>query len=350
MSNTSSENQQNNVEQAKVERTNEVLLDVKNLKKHFVVATNFFGKPTKFLRAVDNVSFTLNKGKTLGIVGESGCGKTTMGRTILRLYDVTDGEVWFKGEEVSKIPNGQFDKLRPHMQMIFQDPYASLSPRMTVGEIIGEAALEHGIITKQEYKDYVLGVMKMCGLQPHYFERYPHEFSGGQRQRICIARALALKPELVICDEPVSALDVSIQAQIINMLKELQAKLGLTYIFISHDLSVVKHISDEVGVMYLGSMVEYGTKERIFNNTLHPYTKALFSAVPVPNPHVKMNRVILKGDIPSPVNPPQGCKFHTRCEKCMEICKTVAPQYVEVEEGHFCACHLYTKQSENQNS
>ena len=350
MNNTPSENQQNNVEQAKVERTNEVLLDVKNLKKHFVVATNFFGKPTKFLRAVDNVSFTLNKGKTLGIVGESGCGKTTMGRTILRLYDVTDGEVWFKGEEVSKIPNAQFDKLRPHMQMIFQDPYASLSPRMTVGEIIGEAALEHGIITKQEYKDYVLGVMKMCGLQPHYFERYPHEFSGGQRQRICIARALALKPELVICDEPVSALDVSIQAQIINMLKELQAKLGLTYIFISHDLSVVKHISDEVGVMYLGSMVEYGTKERIFNNTLHPYTKALFSAVPVPNPHVKMNRVILKGDIPSPVNPPQGCKFHTRCEKCMEICKTVAPQYVEVEEGHFCACHLYTEQSENQNS
>lgn len=181
----------------------------------------------------------------------------------------------------------------------------------------------------------------MCGLQPHYYERYPHEFSGGQRQRICIARALALKPQLVVCDEPVSALDVSIQAQIINMLKELQKELGLTYVFISHDLSVVKHISDEVGVMYLGNMVEYGTKERIFNNTLHPYTKALFSAVPVPNPHVKMNRVILKGDIPSPVNPPQGCKFHTRCEHCMEICKSVPPQYREVEEGHFCACHLY---------
>ena len=324
------------------ETTNsEILLDVRNLKKHFVVDTTFFGKPKAYLKAVDNVSFRLEKGKTLGIVGESGCGKTTMGRTILRLYDVTDGEVWFKGKEVSKISDREFDKLRPNMQMIFQDPYASLSPRMTVGEIIGEAALQHKLVDKANYRDYVLNVMKTCGLQPHYFDRYPHEFSGGQRQRICIARALALKPELVICDEPVSALDVSIQAQIINMLKDLQKQLGLTYVFISHDLSVVKHISDEVGVMYLGSMVEYGTKEKIFSNTLHPYTKALFSAVPVPNPHVKMNRVVLKGDIPSPVNPPQGCKFHTRCEHCMEICKTVAPEYREVETGHFCACHLY---------
>ena len=319
----------------------DVLLEVRNLKKHFVVGKSFFGKPIKWLKAVDNVSFSLKKGKTLGIVGESGCGKTTMGRTILRLYDVTGGEVWFKGQEVSQVSNKEFDKLRPNMQMIFQDPYASLSPRLTVGEIIGEAALQHKIVDKKNYKEYVLSVMKMCGLQPHYFERYPHEFSGGQRQRICIARALALKPELVICDEPVSALDVSIQAQIINMLKELQAELGLTYVFISHDLSVVKHISDEVGVMYLGSMVEFGTKDKIFNNTLHPYTKALFSAVPVPNPHVKMNRVILKGDIPSPVNPPKGCKFHTRCDKCMEICKTVPPKYKQVEEGHFCACHLY---------
>ena len=327
------------------ETTNsEILLDVRNLKKHFVVDTTFFGKPKAYLKAVDNVSFRLEKGKTLGIVGESGCGKTTMGRTILRLYDVTDGEVWFKGKEVSKISEREFDKLRPNMQMIFQDPYASLSPRMTVGEIIGEAALQHKLIDKSNYRQYVLDVMKTCGLQPHYFDRYPHEFSGGQRQRICIARALALKPELVICDEPVSALDVSIQAQIINMLKDLQKKLGLTYVFISHDLSVVKHISDEVGVMYLGTMVEYGTKEKIFKNTLHPYTKALFSAVPVPNPHVKMNRVILKGDIPSPVNPPKGCKFHTRCEHCMEICKTVEPTYREVEEGHFCACHLYGKE------
>ncbi len=324
----------------------DVLLEVRNLKKHFVVGTTFFGKPNAWLKAVDNVSFKLKKGKTLGIVGESGCGKTTMGRTILRLYDVTDGEIWFKGQEVSKIKDREFDKLRPNMQMIFQDPYASLSPRLTVGEIIGEAALQHGLVNKANYRKYVLDVMKTCGLQAHYFDRYPHEFSGGQRQRICIARALALKPELVICDEPVSALDVSIQAQIINMLKDLQKELGLTYVFISHDLSVVKHISDEVGVMYLGSMVEYGSKERIFANTLHPYTKALFSAVPVPNPHVKMNRVVLKGDIPSPVNPPKGCKFHTRCEQCMEICKSVVPTYREVEEGHFCACHLYDTEEE----
>lgn len=324
------------------------LLEVKDLKQYFVVDSNLFGKPTKFLKAVDGVSFKLEKGKTLGIVGESGCGKTTMGRTILRLYEVTGGEIWFKGKEVSKIRNGEFNKLRPNMQMIFQDPYASLSPRLTVGEIIGEAVREHNIVPKEEYHDYILSVMKMCGLQPHYYERYPHEFSGGQRQRICIARALALKPDLVICDEPVSALDVSIQAQIINMLKELQKSLNLTYVFISHDLSVVKHISDEVGVMYLGTMVEYGTKEAIFSNTLHPYTKALFSAVPVPNPHVKMNRILLKGDIPSPVNPPKGCKFHTRCEHCMEICGTVPPKYKEVEEGHFCACHLYNTPEENE--
>ncbi len=334
------------VEEAPVEEKTDILLDVKNLKKYFVVGKNFFGKATAFLKAVDDVSFQLKRGKTLGIVGESGCGKTTMGRTILRLYDVTGGEVYFNGKEVSKLSDKVFNKLRPNMQMIFQDPYASLSPRLTVGEIIGEAARQHGLVDKKNFREYVLNVMKMCGLQPHYFDRYPHEFSGGQRQRICIARALALKPELVICDEPVSALDVSIQAQIINMLRDLQKELGLTYVFISHDLSVVKHISDEVGVMYLGSMVEYGTKERIFNNTLHPYTKALFSAVPVPNPHVKMNRVILKGDIPSPVNPPKGCKFHTRCDKCMEICKTVAPKYKEVEEGHFCACHLYATDEE----
>ena len=327
---------------------NTPLLEVKNLQKYFVVDTSFFGKPLKYLRAVDNVSFKIERGKTLGIVGESGCGKTTMGRTILRLHDVTGGEVWFKGEKISDLSNREFDKRRPQMQMIFQDPYASLSPRLTVGEIIGEAAREHGIVSPAEYKDYILKVMKMCGLQPHYFERYPHEFSGGQRQRICIARALALKPDLVVCDEPVSALDVSIQAQIINMLKELQAELGLTYVFISHDLSVVKHISDQVGVMYLGSMVEFGDKEQIFGNTLHPYTKALFSAVPVPNPHVKMNRIILKGDIPSPVNPPKGCKFHTRCESCMEVCKKCVPQYREVEAGHFCACHLYASEEERE--
>ncbi len=323
------------------EENNSPLLEVKNLKKYFVAEKSFFGKPLKYLRAVDDVSFTLEKGKTLGIVGESGCGKTTMGRTLLRLYDITDGEIWFKGKEVSKIPDSEFEKLRPKMQMIFQDPYASLSPRMTVGSIIGEAALAHKIVDKEHYREYVLGIMEMCGLQPHYFDRYPHEFSGGQRQRICIARALALNPELVICDEPVSALDVSIQAQVINMLKDLQKKLGLAYVFITHDLSVVKHISDDIGVMYLGNMVEFASKKEIFENTLHPYTKALFSAVPVPDPHVKMNRIVLEGDIPSPVNPPKGCRFHTRCGSCMEVCKKYVPQYREVTSGHFCACHLY---------
>lgn len=343
--------------QAQIEQTQtskEVALDeeapllvVKDLKKYFPVEKNFFGKPIKFLRAVDGVSFTLEKGKTLGIVGESGCGKTTMGRTLLRLYDITDGEIYFKGKEVSKISNREFEKLRPQMQMIFQDPYASLSPRMRVGEIIGEAALEHGIVDRAHYREYVLSVMKMCGLQPHYYERYPHEFSGGQRQRICIARALALKPDFVVCDEPVSALDVSIQAQVINMLKDLQNQLGLSYVFITHDISVVKHISDDIGVMYLGKMVEFASKDKIFKNTLHPYTKALFSAVPVPDPHVKMNRVILEGDIPSPVNPPSGCRFHTRCGSCMEMCKHIAPEYREVEEGHFCACHLYNTDEMN---
>ena len=329
---------------------NNILLKVNNLTKNFVVGKDFFGKPNAFLKAVDNVSFTIKKGTTLGIVGESGCGKSTMGRSILRLYDdFMSGEVYFKGQEIFKLSNREFDKIRPNMQMIFQDPYASLSPRLTVGEIIGESALQHGLVDKAHYHEYILEVMKMCGLQPHYFERYPHEFSGGQRQRICIARALALKPELVICDEPVSALDVSIQAQIINMHIDLRKSLGLTYIFISHDLSVIKHISDEVGVMYLGSLVEYGKKEDIFNNTLHPYTKALFSAVPVPNPHVKMNRIILKGDIPSPVNPPKGCKFHTRCDKCMDICSKCRPLYKEVEEGHYCACHLYNSAEERES-
>ena len=334
-------------EKTAVQDSSEILLEVKDLKKYFPVEWSFFGKPTKFLKAVDGVSFSIKKGKTLGIVGESGCGKSTMGRSLLRLYDGVEGEMLFKGQDLAKLKNKEFDKLRPNLQMIFQDPYASLSPRLTVGEIIGESARQHGLVGKEGFHDYVLNVMKMCGLQPHYFERYPHEFSGGQRQRICIARALALKPELVVCDEPVSALDVSIQAQVINMLIDLREQLGLTYIFISHDLSVVKHISDDVGVMYLGNLVEYGNKESVFEHTLHPYTKALFSAVPVPNPHVKMNRIMLKGDIPSPVNPPKGCKFHTRCEHCMEICGKAVPEYREVEEGHFCACHLYNSKEDD---
>lgn len=322
---------------------------IKNLKQYFPIATDFFGKPTAFVKAVDGVSFSIRPGKTMGIVGESGCGKTTMGRSIIRLYDVTDGEVIFKGQNLAKMSKSEFRKIRPQIQMIFQDPYSSLSPRMPVGEIIGEAVREHHLIDPKDYKDYILKIMQDCGLQPHYYQRYPHEFSGGQRQRICIARALALNPDLVICDEPVSALDVSIQAQIINLLKDLQQSKNLTYIFISHDLSVVEHISDDVGVMYLGNMVESGFKERIFSNPMHPYTRALFSAIPVPDPDYKMNRIILEGDIPSPANPPKGCKFHTRCNHCMDVCKNVEPKYIEYEPGHRVACHLYPQDGADIN-
>ncbi|MBR2930598.1 MAG: dipeptide ABC transporter ATP-binding protein [Clostridia bacterium] len=317
------------------------VLRVEHLKKYFPIATDFFGRPTAFLRAVDDISFTLERGKTIGIVGESGCGKTTLGRTILKLHEITGGEIYFEGTNITNLGRSAMKKYRTSMQLIFQDPYSSLSPRMTVGNIIGEAVRQHKIVPKDEVHDYVLDIMQKCGLRPQFYDRYPHEFSGGQRQRICIARALAVKPKLVICDEPVSALDVSIQAQIINLLKELQNKMGLTYIFISHDLSVVKYITDRIMVMYLGNMMEMGDTERIFANPLHPYTVALFSAVPVPDPDVKMNRIILEGDIPSPANPPSGCKFHTRCSKCMGVCAAKAPRYVEVEADHFVACHLY---------
>lgn len=317
------------------------LLEVRHLKKYFPVQKDFFGRPTRYLRAVDDVSFTLERGKTIGVVGESGCGKTTLGRTILRLYPITDGEVIFDGKNLAKLSKKEMVPLRRELQIIFQDPFSSLSPRMPIGEIIGEAVKVHQIVPNSELRDYVLDVMKQCGLAEHYYNRYPHEFSGGQRQRICIARALALKPKLVICDEPVSALDVSIQAQIINLLKDLQANTGMSYVFISHDLSVVEYISDDVLVMYLGNMMELAPKERIFANPLHPYTKALFSAVPIPDPKRKHDHIPLQGDIPSPSNPPAGCKFHTRCEHCMEVCKTEVPAFHEAEPGHFVACHLY---------
>ena len=324
-----------------VSSSKDVVLRVEHLKKYFPIATDFFGRPTAYLRAVDDISFTLERGKTIGIVGESGCGKTTLGRTILKLYDITDGEIYFEGNNITGLSKSAMKKYRIDMQLIFQDPYSSLSPRMTVGNIIGEAVRQHHIVPKDEVHDYVLDIMKKCGLRPQFYDRYPHEFSGGQRQRICIARALAVKPKLVICDEPVSALDVSIQAQIINLLKELQTTMGLTYIFISHDLSVVKYITDRIMVMYLGNMMEMGDTAGIFRTPLHPYTQALFSAVPVPDPDVKMKRIILEGDIPSPANPPSGCKFHTRCSKCMGVCAAKAPRYVEAEAGHFVACHLY---------
>lgn len=319
----------------------EICLSVQHLKKYFTIGTDFLGRPTQYLKAVDDVTFDIPEGTTMGLVGESGCGKTTIGRTILRLHDLTDGKVIFNGQDLSKLSKRKLRNLRPQIQIIFQDPYSSLSPRLTVGAIIGEAVRAHKIVPKSELKEYVLQVMKDCGLQTHYYERYPHEFSGGQRQRICIARAIALRPRFIVCDEPVSALDVSIQAQIINLLKDLQVKYGYTYLFISHDLSVVEHISDTVGVMYLGNMVEYGSKEDIFSNPLHPYTKALFSAVPMPDPTVKMQRIILQGDLPSPANPPKGCKFCTRCPECMERCKSDAPEFKEITPGHKVACHLY---------
>ena len=318
----------------------EVILEVKNLRKYFPVKKTLTGKVTRQLFAVDDVSFKLHAGETLGIVGESGCGKTTLGRTILKLHKPTDGRIIFEGKDITDYNSSQMREIRKKMQIIFQDPYSSLPPRSTVGGILSEPVAVHKIVPQSEIKDYVLDLMDKCGLRDYYYERYPHEFSGGQRQRICIARALAVKPKLVICDEPVSALDVSIQAQIINLLKQLQKDMNLTYVFISHDLSVVKFISDKIGVMYLGSMVEFGSKEDIFANPLHPYTKALFSAIPYPDPDVKMNRVILKGDIPSPIDPPKGCRFHTRCPHATDICKEKTPEYREFGNGHCAACHL----------
>ena len=318
------------------------ILMVRGLKKYFPIKGGFFNREIGAVKAVDGVTFNLKRGTTMGLVGESGCGKTTTGRTILRLSsDKTAGDVLFNGQEVYDLSHEELRHLRTKMQIIFQDPFSSLSPRLPIGEIIGEAVREHKLVPKDEFDDYVDEVMDQCGLQPFQKERYPHEFSGGQRQRICIARALALNPEFVVCDEPVSALDVSIQAQIINLLKDLQEQRKLTYLFISHDLSVVEHISDTVGVMYLGNLVEYGEKKDIFANPLHPYTQALFSAIPIPDPDAKMNRIVLEGSIPSPANPPEGCKFHTRCKHCLECCKHVAPEQKEIEPGHYVVCHLF---------
>jgi len=318
----------------------DIILEVKNLRKTFPLKKTLTGKVTRELVAVDDVSFTLKAGETLGIVGESGCGKTTLGRAILKLHEPTGGRIIFEGQDITDYKSAQMREIRKKMQIIFQDPYSSLPPRSTVGGILSEPVEVHHIVPKDEVKDYVLDLMDKCGLRDYYYERYPHEFSGGQRQRICIARALSVNPRLVVCDEPVSALDVSIQAQIINLLKKLQNDMGLTYLFISHDLSVVKYISDKIGVMYLGSMVEFGTKEDIFSKPLHPYTQALFSAIPHPDPDVKMNRIILKGDIPSPANPPSGCRFHTRCPYATEKCKTETPVYKDYGNGHCAACHL----------
>ena len=316
------------------------VLEVNHLKTYYTMKKGVFGKSAGLVKAVDDVSFTIEKGKTFGLVGESGCGKTTIGKTILRLTEPTAGEAKLFGRDLFLLDQKELKKMRTKIQMIFQDPYSSLDPRMNVFELIGEAVREHHLVPGNELRSYVEETMEKCGLSREYIERFPHEFSGGQRQRICVARALALNPDLIICDEPVSALDVSIQAQVINLMKKLQREQQLSYLFISHDLSVVEHISVEVGVMYLGSMVEVAPKKELFRNPLHPYTKALLSAVPRPDPDRKGGRIILEGDVPSADQPPSGCKFHTRCRHCMDICREQAPAWKDCGGGHKAACHL----------
>jgi oligopeptide transport system ATP-binding protein len=317
-------------------------LSVRDLVKNFPVRRGFFGRQTGVVRAVDHVSFDLNAGETLGVVGESGCGKSTTGRCILRLIEPDEGEVLFEGKNVVTLNRGALRALSRDIQIIFQDPYASLNPRKTVGSIVGEALIIHHLVkSANEYKDRVIELLELVGLIAEHNRRYPHEFSGGQRQRIGIARALAVQPKLIVCDEPVSALDLSIQAQVINLLEELRTKLNLTYIFIAHDLSVVQHVSDRVAVMYLGRVVEIASASETYTNPLHPYTEALLSAVPVPDPKVKRTRIRLEGEVPDPINPPSGCPFHPRCPiRQMPLCGAVRPELKETRDGHLVACHL----------
>ncbi|MEH7392022.1 dipeptide ABC transporter ATP-binding protein [Bacillus sp. JJ1503] len=320
---------------------NDPLLEVKGLKMYFDVTEKRFAKERQYLRAVDGVDFFVHRGETLGIVGESGCGKSTTGKLIMQLLKPTEGTIVFDGSDLSKLSNEEMRKKREDLQMIFQDPYSSLNPRMRVFDIIAEPLISHHVLSGKDLYDRVLELMEVVGLNQAHAYRFPHEFSGGQRQRIGIARALALNPKLIVCDEPVSALDVSIQSQILNLLVKLQKEYNLTYIFIAHGLPAVKHVSDRIAVMYLGRIVEIGNKEQLFNHTKHPYTEGLLSAVPIPDPEMrnKKKRIILKGDIPSPVNPPSGCSFHTRCMYATEKCKEVVPQLTEQESGHFVACH-----------
>ncbi len=321
----------------------QILVKVDNLVKHFPIMRGILvQKQVGAVRAVDGVSFEIYQGETLGLVGESGCGKSTTGRTLLQLYKPTAGSVLFEGKDLVKMKSEELRKTRRKMQMIFQDPYASLNPRMTVGQIVTEPLRIYGLIERKEMTPEAERLLKLVGLNPAYASRYPHEFSGGQRQRIGVARALALEPELIVCDEPISALDVSIQAQVVNLLEDLQAEMGLTYLFIAHDLSMVRHISDRVAVMYLGIIVELTQKDELYNHPLHPYTQALLSAVPIPDPVIeqKRQRTILTGDVPSPVNPPSGCRFRTRCPLAAKICAELQPEFREARPGHWVACHM----------
>jgi len=321
----------------------EVLLRVENLVKHFPIKRGIIIQKTiGAVHAVDGVSFNIHKGETLGLVGESGCGKSTTGRTILQLYRPTSGHVFYNDVDLASIQGEELRLMRRKMQMIFQDPYASLNPRMTVGEIIGEPLVIHKLADRKQTQERVEHLLELVGLNAKFYNRFPHEFSGGQRQRIGVARALALNPDLIVCDEPISALDVSIQAQVVNLLEDLQKEFNLTYLFIAHDLSMVKHISDRVAVMYLGVIMELTGRTELYNNPLHPYSKALLSAVPIPDPIIegKRKRTILKGDVPSPVNPPSGCRFRTRCPIAIDICKEAKPEFREINPGHFVACHL----------
>ncbi|MBN1933516.1 MAG: dipeptide ABC transporter ATP-binding protein [Anaerolineae bacterium] len=321
----------------------EVLVRVENLKKYFPITRGIiFQRQIGAIKAVDGVSFNVYRGETLGLVGESGCGKSTTGRTVLQLYRPTEGNIYFEGESLVEMKGEQLRRQRRKMQMIFQDPYASLNPRMTVGSIIGEPLEVHNVASGKERQERVQELLKVVGLNPYFINRYPHEFSGGQRQRIGVARALALNPSFIVCDEPISALDVSIQAQVVNLLEDLQHELGLTYLFIAHDLSMVRHISDRVAVMYLGKIVELTDRDNLYANPEHPYTQALLSAVPIPDPVVEetRKRIILEGDVPSPASPPPGCNFNTRCPKVMDVCKEKDPEFKEIAPGHWCACHL----------
>jgi peptide/nickel transport system ATP-binding protein/oligopeptide transport system ATP-binding protein len=318
------------------------LMVVKNLVKYFPVRAGLLQRIVAWVQAVDDVSFTVKEGETLGLVGESGCGKTTVGRTILRLIEPTSGEVYFKGVDVLKLRGKELKEMRRNMQIIFQDPYASLDPRIPVGESIAEGLRIHRIGTREEQDAIVMDTLKKVGLEDYHARRYPHEFSGGQRQRIGIARALALRPQFIVADEPVSALDVSIQSQVLNILKDLQREFQLTYLFIAHNLSVVEHISDRVAVMYLGKMVELADRDELYRSPLHPYTQALMSAIPIPDPTLKRERIILQGDVPSPLNPPKGCRFHPRCPVVMDECPLSEPPLLEVKPGHWVACFRVT--------